>query len=64
MSQKRCHVQGCTDGVEGHQVELRVPLDDSDPLSQLTVRTWVCTNHRQRFAEAGLEIDELSPSIG
>ena len=49
--------------VDGQQIELRVPLDQQHTLSQLTVRTWVCSDHRHRFTEAGLVADELSLSI-
>ncbi len=54
MSQKQCHVHGCTSPTDERQVELRVPLDASESLSQLTVRTFVCNDHRRRFSEAGL----------
>lgn len=60
MSDKRCHVHGCNDPVDGTQIELHVPLDPEQTLSELTVRTWVCRTHRTRFVEAGLHIQELS----
>jgi len=41
-------------------IELRVPLDSSESLSQLTVRTFVCGDHRRRFSEAGLLIEGLT----
>ena len=60
MSEKQCHVHGCTSPTDGRQVELRVPLDSSQSLSQLTVRTWVCGDHRRRFSDAGLLIEDLT----
>jgi hypothetical protein len=63
MSEKQCHVQGCSDPIDGRQIELRVPLDQQQTLSQLSVRTWVCSDHRHRFTEAGLVADELSLSL-
>lgn len=62
MTEKQCHVHGCTSPIDGRQVELRVPLDENETLSQLTVRTWVCRDHRKRFTEAGLCGDDLSLS--
>jgi hypothetical protein len=60
MSKSQCHVHGCESPTDERQVELRVPLDENQSLSQLTVRTYVCTDHRRRFSEAGLLIEGLT----
>jgi hypothetical protein len=61
MSQKHCQILGCSEPASEDQVELRVPLDNNH-LSEETVRTYVCTTHRRRFADAGLDIRELTLS--
>lgn len=61
MSQRECQILGCSEPAPDRLVELQVPLDGQH-LSQETVRTFVCSHHRQRFSDAGLVIRELMSS--